>query len=130
MFSRGKNERGEHYYQIVISSSAELLKSGNESVLKTVLAELPGFFRDVDKSTLIRGRVVSEKQATFESSFRVDEYRPFQATKIRGLYLAGDYTQTGWPATMEGAVRSGYLVAEKILESCGEKVRCLQPDLF
>ena len=129
MFSRGKNERGEHYYQIVISSSAELLKSGNESVLKAVLAELPMFFRDIGKATLIRGRVVSEKQATFESSFRVDEYRPFQATKIRGLYLAGDYTQTGWPATMEGAVRSGYLVAEKILESCGEKVRCLQPDL-
>jgi len=52
-----------------------------------------------------------------------------QTTQIKGLYLAGDYTQTGWPATMEGAVRSGYLAAERILENEGKRVRCLQPDM-
>ena len=129
LFSRGKNEQGEYYYQVVISSSAELLKSGHDAVLKTVLGELPGFFPDVAKAQLIRGRVVSEKQATFESSYGVDEFRPLQTTQIKGLYLAGDYTQTGWPATMEGAVRSGYLAAERILENEGKRVRCLQPDM-
>jgi squalene-associated FAD-dependent desaturase len=129
LFSRGKNEQGEYYYQVVISSSAELLKSGHDAVLKTVMAELPGFFADVAKAQLIRGRVVSEKQATFESSYGVDEFRPLQTTQIKGLYLAGDYTQTGWPATMEGAVRSGYLAAERILENEGKRVRCLQPDM-
>jgi uncharacterized protein with NAD-binding domain and iron-sulfur cluster len=59
----------------------------------------------------------------------VDEFRPLQTTQIKGLYLAGDYTQTGWPATMEGAVRSGYLAAERILENEGKRVRCLQPDM-
>ena len=129
LFSRGKNEKGEHYYQVVISSSAELLKGGNDAVLKAVMAELPGFFADVTNAKLIRGRVVSERQATFESSYGVDAFRPLQTTQIKGLYLAGDYTQTGWPATMEGAVRSGYLAAERILESEGKQVRCLQPDM-
>jgi uncharacterized protein with NAD-binding domain and iron-sulfur cluster len=129
LFSRGKTEQGEYYYQVVISSSAELLKSGHDTVLKTVMAELPGFFADAVKAQLIRGRVVSEKQATFESSYRVDEFRPLQTTQIKGLYLAGDYTQTGWPATMEGAVRSGYLAAERILENEGKRVRCLQADM-
>ena len=129
LFSRGKNEKGEHYYQVVISSSAELLKGGNDAVLKAVMAELPGFFADVTNAKLIRGRVVSERQATFESSYGVDAFRPLQTTQIKGLYLAGDYTQTGWPATMEGAVRSGYLAAERILENEGIRVRCLQPDM-
>jgi len=129
LFSRGKNEKGEYYYQVVISSSAELLKGGNDAVLQAVMAELPSFFKDADEAQLIRGRVVSEKQATFESSYGVDEFRPLQTTQIKGLYLAGDYTQTGWPATMEGAVRSGYLAAERILENKGIRVRCLQPDL-
>jgi zeta-carotene desaturase len=57
----------------------------------------------------------------------VDKLRPTQAPPaggIAGLFLAGDYTLTGWPATMEGAVRSGYLAAEAI---CGAKF--LVPDL-
>jgi uncharacterized protein with NAD-binding domain and iron-sulfur cluster len=45
------------------------------------------------------------------------------------LFLAGDWTATGWPATMEGAVRSGYLAAEAILSVCGQPKRLLKPDL-
>jgi uncharacterized protein with NAD-binding domain and iron-sulfur cluster len=43
--------------------------------------------------------------------------------------LAGDWTRTGWPATMEGAVRSGYRAAEAVLELEGESAQVLQPDL-
>src|SRR5213076_141829 len=66
---------------------------------------------------LVRGVVVVEKRATFAPRPGVDRFRPQQAASARGvenLYLAGDYTQTGWPATMEGAVRSGYLAAEAL----------------
>ncbi len=129
LFSRGKNQQGEFYYQVVISSSGTLLQNGNEAALKIVLEELQSFCKDFSKARLIRGRVISEKQATFESSYGVDEFRPEQITGIKGLYLAGDYTQTQWPATMEGAVRSGYLAAEKILKMSGKKVRCLQRDM-
>jgi zeta-carotene desaturase len=45
------------------------------------------------------------------------------------MFLAGDWTATGWPATMEGAVRSGYLAAEAVLRSAGAPQSFLQPDL-
>jgi uncharacterized protein with NAD-binding domain and iron-sulfur cluster len=45
------------------------------------------------------------------------------------MFLAGDWTATGWPATMEGAVRSGYLAAEAILAADGQPQKFLRPDL-
>jgi uncharacterized protein with NAD-binding domain and iron-sulfur cluster len=45
------------------------------------------------------------------------------------MFLAGDWTATGWPATMEGAVRSGYLAAEAVLRKAGTPKKFLQPDL-
>jgi uncharacterized protein with NAD-binding domain and iron-sulfur cluster len=59
----------------------------------------------------------------------VDRWRPPQASPLRNLLIAGDWTATGWPATMEGAVRSGYLAAEALLERCGNAVRLVQADL-
>ena len=43
--------------------------------------------------------------------------------------MAGDWTRTGWPATMEGAVRSGYLAAEELLAREGVSERIVRPDL-
>ena len=48
---------------------------------------------------------------------------------IENVFLAGDWTRTGWPATMEGAVRSGYLAAEAVLAAAGTPSQFLQPDL-
>jgi uncharacterized protein with NAD-binding domain and iron-sulfur cluster len=45
------------------------------------------------------------------------------------MFLAGDWTDTGWPATMEGAVRSGYLAAEAVLRKAGRPRTFLKPDL-
>lgn len=59
----------------------------------------------------------------------MDQWRPAQKTAIEGLFLAGDWTRTGWPATMEGAVRSGYLAAEETLTSLGAPRRFLQADM-
>ena len=75
-------------------------------------------------ATLLRSRIVVEKRATFSPLPGSDALRPAQAPPAGGvesLFLAGDYTKTGWPATMEGAVRSGYLAAEEVIKS-------LQPD--
>ena len=49
--------------------------------------------------------------------------------RIAGLILAGDWTRTGWPSTMEGAVRSGYLAAEAVTAELGDAQKFLQPDL-
>ena len=67
---------------------------------------------------LLHGSIVIEKRATFAPLPGVDKLRPLPGpgtVGVRGLYLAGDYTRTDWPATMEGAVRSGYLAAEAVL---------------
>ena len=69
------------------------------------------------------------KNAVFSPTVESDQQRPSQATPIRNLFLAGDWTATGWPATMEGAVRSGYLAAEAILGHLERKEIFLVPDL-
>ena len=77
-------------------------------------------FRNARDAQLLRGVIVVEKRATFSPLPGVDAWRPNQAPPsggIENLYLAGDYTQTQWPATMEGAVRSGYLAAEAVVRS-------------
>jgi zeta-carotene desaturase len=71
---------------------------------------------------LLRGSTVIERRATFAPFPGMDKARPLPApgtVGVRGMYLAGDYTRTGWPATMEGAVRSGYLAAEALLADAG-----------
>jgi uncharacterized protein with NAD-binding domain and iron-sulfur cluster len=78
---------------------------------------------------MLKGTVVKETSATFSPEPGCDRWRPGQTSPIANLYLAGDWTATGWPATMEGAVRSGYLAAEAILAAAGAPARLLRPDL-
>ena len=59
----------------------------------------------------------------------MDRRRPAQESPVKGLFVAGDLTRTGWPSTMEGAVRSGYLAAEALLSAAGVPQKFLQPDL-
>jgi uncharacterized protein with NAD-binding domain and iron-sulfur cluster len=72
---------------------------------------------------------VTEHAATFSVVPGVDRWRPAQGSPLPNLLVAGDWTATGWPATMEGAVRSGYLAAEALLQRRGTPARLLQPDL-
>jgi uncharacterized protein with NAD-binding domain and iron-sulfur cluster len=81
------------------------------------------------EAELLRSVVIRENAATFSPEPGCDRWRPAQRTPIRNLLLAGDWTQTGWPATMEGAVRSGYLAAEAILALEGRPDRFIQPEL-
>jgi uncharacterized protein with NAD-binding domain and iron-sulfur cluster len=78
---------------------------------------------------VLRTKVVTEHTATFSAVPGVDAFRPTQETPVPRLYLAGDYTDTGWPATMEGAVRSGYRAAEAVLRAVGRAEDLVQPDL-
>jgi squalene-associated FAD-dependent desaturase len=73
--------------------------------------------------------VTRERRATFRPSPGVNRLRPPTSTSYDGLFLAGAHCATGWPATMEGAVRSGYLAGECVLGSFGKPQRFLQPDL-
>ena len=81
------------------------------------------------EANVLKATVIKEVNATFSPEPGVDRWRPAQATPIDNLFLAGDWTQTGWPSTMEGAVRSGYLAAEAALTHFGQPTELLQPDL-
>jgi len=59
--------------------------------------------------------VIEEKRATFSCRTGVDEFRPQNQTAVEGLWLAGDFTDTGYPSTLEGAVRSGIKAAQGVL---------------
>jgi len=114
-FSRGEVAPGEHYVQVVISASRELQSLGSEAIGRRVVSELGRYFRAASTARLLRRREVTVRDATFSAVPDVDSRRPGAASPIANLVLAGDWTATGWPATMEGAVRSGYLAANAIL---------------
>jgi zeta-carotene desaturase len=73
--------------------------------------------------------VVKEIRATFSARPGLETHRPGNRTKVANLFLAGDWTKSGWPATMEGAVRSGYLAAEAVTEAAGAPKVFLQSDI-
>jgi zeta-carotene desaturase len=73
----------------------------------------------VREARLEKAQVVKEARATFSARPGMEASRPPARTAIPNLFLAGDWTRSGWPATMEGAVRSGYLAAEAVAEAEG-----------
>ena len=66
------------------------------------------------------GRIIREKRATFDQSPAGIRLRPQTETDMRNLFLAGDVVDTGLPATIEGAIRSGEMAAGKVLQTIGE----------
>ncbi len=121
-------ERGQ-YLQLVISASFDLLQKPRQEIIDLCLKEVRHALPAAREATLLKATVIKEAAATFSPQPGVDRWRPMQETSIGGLFLAGDWTATGWPATMEGAVRSGYLAAEAVLRTAGTPRQFLQPDL-
>jgi squalene-associated FAD-dependent desaturase len=129
VFNRGEVSPGEWYLQVVVSAARQFRGLGHDEVERRVVAELRERLPALADAKLLRARVITEHAATFSAVPGVDRWRPDQASPISNLFLAGDWTNTGWPATMEGAVRSGYLAAEALLAKVGRTERIVQPDL-
>jgi len=117
------------YLQLVISASYDLLPKPRQEIIDLCLEEIHHALPVSREAVLTKATVIKEPAATFSPQPGVDRWRPIQQTSIGGLFLAGDWTATGWPATMEGAVRSGYLAAEAVLRLSGTPKQFLQPDL-
>jgi squalene-associated FAD-dependent desaturase len=102
----------------VISAARDWLDRPKDEMLALFEHQIRETFVEARDAKLERGQIVIEKRATFSPLPGIDRLRPPQAPPpggIRNLFLAGDYTLTGWPATMEGAVRAGYLAADALL---------------
>lgn len=122
------NKKDGKHLQLVVSASRSLTEMPRADVIALALKELAEFFPVVSQAKLERAHVVKEVRATFSAAPGLEAQRPLQSTAIPNLFLAGDWTRTGWPATMEGAVRSGYLAAEAVLKHFGSRQKFLLPD--
>jgi squalene-associated FAD-dependent desaturase len=118
------------YIELVVSSSKTLIAKSRTEIVDLALAEVREFFPAARQANLVKSTVIKEVNATYSPRPGIDAYRPVAATGWPRVFLAGDWTATGWPATMEGAVRSGYLAAEALAGAAGiQNSRFLSPDL-
>lgn len=117
------------YLQLVISASYDLVPQTRQEIIELCRRELVEVLPVTRDATVRKATVIKEVNATFSPEPGVDCLRPGQRIDVERLFLAGDWTRTGWPATMEGAVRSGYLAAEAVTANFGYKQSFLQPDL-
>ncbi len=117
------------YLELVVSSSKSLLDKSRNEIIDLAMRELAEFFPAVKQARLLKGTVVKEVHATFSPSPGLEAYRPSAATAWPRVFLSGDWTNTGWPATMEGAVRAGYASAQALAASRDDRRAFLVPDL-
>ena len=129
--TRGANsESGGSYIELVVSASKSLIDKSRAEIVDLALKEVREFFPAAREATLIKSTVIKELHAVYSPRPGIDAHRPPQSTAWPRVFLAGDFTATGWPATMEGAVRSGYLAAQALTRTAGIKDRSfLVPDL-
>jgi uncharacterized protein with NAD-binding domain and iron-sulfur cluster len=113
---------------LVVSASRDLTPLSRKEIIEIAIGDLRLYFPRVKEATLVKAHVVKEQRATFAAAPETEALRPGPECEITNLYLAGDWTRSGWPATMEGAVRSGYLAAEAVTKSSGRAAKYLLAD--
>ncbi|MFG0288671.1 MAG: hydroxysqualene dehydroxylase HpnE [Rhodopirellula sp. JB044] len=112
-----QNASAGYYHQVVISGRHEWSDASKEQLVERVMDELRTAFPESQAAQLMHWRVVTDPAAVFSVSPEFEAQRPTTQTPIDWLHLAGDYVQTGWPATMEGAVISGRMAADRVRQT-------------
>jgi zeta-carotene desaturase len=123
------NKEGGRYLQLVVSASRDLTPLSRAEIVDIAIGDLRLYFPRVHDARLLKAHVIKEQRATFSAAPETEQLRPTPDCGIANVYLAGDWTRTGWPATMEGAVRSGYLAAERIAQAAGKPAKFVVPDI-
>jgi squalene-associated FAD-dependent desaturase len=117
------------YVELVVSASKSMVEMQRQEIIDLALRELAEFFPLVAQAKLVKAAVVKEVRATYSIRPQLDLLRPTALSPWPRVFLAGDWIATGWPATMEGAVRSGYQAAEAVSRAAGEPANFMQADL-
>ncbi len=116
LFNRSRIDGSSgHLVSLVLSGAHNHVDRSKEELLSVAIEDLARLFPSCRRAGVLRSLVIKERLATFSPSVESADARPTARTPIRGLYLAGDWTDTGLPATIEGAVESGYTAAGEIL---------------
>ena len=127
--TRNSNGHGS-YVELVVSASKTLVDKSKQEIVDLAVSELREFFPAARDASLLKSTVIKEVHATYSPRPGIEADRPRPETVWPRVFLAGDWTATGWPATMEGAVRSGYLAAQSLARVAGQKdATFLVPDL-
>ena len=95
------------HHEVVISAAHDWLEADTIDRTDRIVQQLRWLFDPSNETHLVRGRTIVEPKAVFSPTPAFEANRPPQITQIPNLVLAGDWTDTGWPSTMESAVRSG-----------------------
>ena len=112
----GSTSAGQ-YIACVISGASEFVDEEKDTLVQMAVEDLSAVFPSVRSAILKHSLVVKEIRATFTPIPGSETWRPGTTTETSGLFLAGDWTNTGYPATIEGAALSGRKAAEAVLRS-------------
>jgi zeta-carotene desaturase len=117
------------YLSLVMSASRKYAGVNQDEIVEMALRDVRACLPEAANAGLIRSRVIRWPKATFSPKPGIESLRPDQRSPIANFYVAGEWTQTGWPSTMESAARSGYRAAEYLLADAGSPRQIIAPDL-
>jgi len=122
LFNKSKlwgQEGDGQYLDISLSGAGDFIDMPTREIIGLFGREVQSLFPAARTAEIRRALVVKQRDATFAARPGVARLRPTQRTPVANLFLAGDWTATGWPATMESAVRSGRMAAREVLKAAG-----------
>jgi zeta-carotene desaturase len=126
---QNRDKKSGSYLELVVSASKLLVSKSREEIIELAMRELAEFFPAAKAAKLVKAAVTKEVHATFSVTPGLDQHRPGPNTGWPRVFLSGDWTATEWPATMEGAARSGYRAAEALTAAVGTPQKFVMPDL-
>jgi uncharacterized protein with NAD-binding domain and iron-sulfur cluster len=103
---------------ISVSAAWDYVDLSREELARIFLAEMAGAFPAAGEANVLNVTVVKQREATFRCLPGAGRLRPGPVTPLANFFLAGEWTNTGWPSTMEGAVRSGQQAARSVSLYC------------
>jgi len=109
-----RREQGQ-FLTFVTSAAYEWVQWGKEEIEAAFYQELTRFFPAFHPKYVQRLKIIKEPQATLSSTLEMSPYRFSTKTTVPNLFLAGDWTHTGLPATIESAVVSGMKAANAVV---------------
>ena len=112
----GRSEAQGQYVTVSLSAAFDYVNQPKQAVQEMCMAAMADAFPKAKSARVTRSLVVKQEKATFRCLPGSERFRPPAQTPVQNLFLAGDWTDTGWPSTMEGAVRSGVTAAQAVLK--------------
>jgi len=110
---------GGSVMSLVLAPAHQLMNMPNEVIIGLVMKDIHDRFPKSRGAKLLKSTIVKIPQSVYKAVPDVDQYRPDQISPVKNFFLAGDYTDQHYLASMEGAALSGKLVAEKLLSKFG-----------